>query len=317
MSYNGDNPADTEYISAAPAEIRANQEQLRTGQIVDAKGAAGLIPSNNTGQIPVSNGTVCVNLNADMVDGHHASEFAMVGHVHAAATVNTDGFESAADKTKLDGIASGAEVNQNTFANVAVGSNTIQADSKQDTLTVVAGANINIVADTTNDKLTIAVTGCVLNSGGAISGALNLANNIQINGVDKAGTAYNLVLRDANNNSILGSTAYPTILNSSVNPTWSNGTATKTLATTDGTVANAANAVAATKATQDASGNVIIDTYAPLTSPTLTGTPKAPTAASGDNTTQIATTAFVTDAINKVVSGNTLTFGSVTIGVDS
>ena len=36
---------------------------------------------------------------------------------------------------------------------------------------------------------------------------------------------------------------------------------------------------------------------ADLASPTLTGTPAAPTAASGTNTTQIATTAFVTAAV--------------------
>ena len=42
---------------------------------------------------------------------------------------------------------------------------------------------------------------------------------------------------------------------------------------------------------------------APLASPALTGTPTAPTAASGTNTTQIATTAFVTDAIQSATSG--------------
>ena len=39
---------------------------------------------------------------------------------------------------------------------------------------------------------------------------------------------------------------------------------------------------------------------APLASPTFTGTPKAPTATVGTNSTQIATTAFVTSAINAV-----------------
>ena len=43
-------------------------------------------------------------------------------------------------------------------------------------------------------------------------------------------------------------------------------------------------------------------TRAPLASPALTGTPTAPTAAAGTNTTQIATTEFVTDAINTAVS---------------
>jgi hypothetical protein len=39
-------------------------------------------------------------------------------------------------------------------------------------------------------------------------------------------------------------------------------------------------------------------TYAPLSSPTLTGTPLAPTATTGTNTTQIATTEFVQTAVN-------------------
>lgn len=38
-------------------------------------------------------------------------------------------------------------------------------------------------------------------------------------------------------------------------------------------------------------------TYAPLASPSLTGTPTAPTAANGTNTTQLATTAFVANAL--------------------
>jgi hypothetical protein len=40
-----------------------------------------------------------------------------------------------------------------------------------------------------------------------------------------------------------------------------------------------------------------IPNLAPKASPALTGTPTGPTATSGDNTTQLATTAFVTAAI--------------------
>lgn len=61
-------------------------------------------------------------------------------------------------KDKLDGIASGAEVNQNAFAKVTVGSTTITADAKQDTLTLVAGSNVTITPDATNDKITINAT---------------------------------------------------------------------------------------------------------------------------------------------------------------
>lgn len=46
-----------------------------------------------------------------------------------------------------------------------------------------------------------------------------------------------------------------------------------------------------------------LDLKANLASPTLTGTPKAPTATAGTNTTQIATTAFVQTAITNATSG--------------
>lgn len=74
------------------------------------------------------------------------------------ATTSTKGAMSASDKTKLNGIASGAEVNQNAFSNVKVGSTTIAADSKTDTLELAAGSNITLTPDATNDKVTIAAS---------------------------------------------------------------------------------------------------------------------------------------------------------------
>lgn len=61
-----------------------------------------------------------------------------------------------AEKTKLSGIAEGAEANQNAFSNVKVGSTTVAADSKTDTLELVAGSNVTLTPDATNDKVTIA-----------------------------------------------------------------------------------------------------------------------------------------------------------------
>lgn len=49
-------------------------------------------------------------------------------------------------------------------------------------------------------------------------------------------------------------------------------------------------------------------TRAPLASPALTGTPTAPTPTSGDDSTKIATTAFVQDAISGITPGTTYTF---------
>lgn len=71
------------------------------------------------------------------------------------ATTSHRGLMSSTDKSKLDGIATGAEVNQNAFSNVKVGSTTIQADGKTDTIELVAGDNITLTPDSANDKVTI------------------------------------------------------------------------------------------------------------------------------------------------------------------
>ena len=75
-----------------------------------------------------------------------------------AASTSAAGAMSSSDKTKLNSIASGAEVNQNAFSNVKVGSTTIAADGKTDTLELVAGSNVTLTPDATNDKVTIAAT---------------------------------------------------------------------------------------------------------------------------------------------------------------
>ena len=79
----------------------------------------------------------------------------------SVATTSANGLMSKDMVTKLNGIATGAEVNQNAFANVKVGNTTVAADAKQDTIEFVAGSNITITPDATNDKITIAATNTV------------------------------------------------------------------------------------------------------------------------------------------------------------
>lgn len=74
------------------------------------------------------------------------------------ATQSANGLLSSTDKKKLDGIASGAEVNQNAFSNIKIGNTTISADGKTDTVELTAGNNITLTPDATNDKITIAAT---------------------------------------------------------------------------------------------------------------------------------------------------------------
>lgn len=78
---------------------------------------------------------------------------------YSNASTSSAGLMSTSDKSKLDGIASGAEVNQNAFSNVVVGGTTIAADSKTDTLTLTAGSNITLTPNATNDSITISASG--------------------------------------------------------------------------------------------------------------------------------------------------------------
>ena len=51
---------------------------------------------------------------------------------------------TSSDKAKLDGIAAGAEVNQNAFSSITVGSDMVAADAKTDSFTLTAGSNVNM-----------------------------------------------------------------------------------------------------------------------------------------------------------------------------
>jgi hypothetical protein len=77
----------------------------------------------------------------------------------------TNLYLTSAERTKLTGIATGAEVNQNAFSNVAVsGQTTVAADAKTDTLTLVAGTGVTLTTDAGADSITIAASGSSSNS---------------------------------------------------------------------------------------------------------------------------------------------------------
>jgi hypothetical protein len=75
---------------------------------------------------------------------------------------------SSTDKTKLDGIESGAEINQNAFSIFAVenpvgypAQDDVVSDTKTDTVKLVGGMGIRINTDSTTDSITFDATGDV------------------------------------------------------------------------------------------------------------------------------------------------------------
>ena len=247
---------------------------ISSDNAINASKLQGLTTGNKNGQIPINNGTENTNLNAALLNGKASSYFATSNHTHTSATQSSNGYMSNADKKKLDGIASGAEVNQNAFANVKVGSTTVQADAKQDTLELAAGTNISLVGDANNDKVTIGVTGKVasattadkVNGIASDGGSLELVRGtmagsdsfrIKIGGSNDSGYA-EIATADNGNEPIYvrqyGSgfttaTRTATILDSNGNTSF------------PGTVTAPNFNGKATKATQDSDGNTITSTY--------------------------------------------------------
>ncbi|NPV52230.1 MAG: hypothetical protein HPY71_01755 [Firmicutes bacterium] len=154
-------PATT--LEAAKAHMDAvapHSGHVLTSDVVTVPTANKILRLNSDGKLPAS-----ITGDAATVGGVSPSGFAPSSHVgaggsaHAVATTTTAGFMSAADKSKLDSIPSGAEPNQNAFSNVKVGATIISADQEQDTLELVAGANVTLTPDAEGDKVTIGVSG--------------------------------------------------------------------------------------------------------------------------------------------------------------
>ena len=190
-----------------------------------------------------------------------------------------------AEKTKLSNIAAGAEVNQNAFSTITVGGTALEADKKSDTLKIFAGSNITFNVDASSDSFTILATdtkysqatisksGLVSWAGSENDGSYLVKATIDSGAIEFADTA-------------ITEGDIPNLPASKI---------------TSGTFDSAripSLAISKISGLQDA-----LNVKAPLGSPDFNGTPTAPTAAAGTSTTQIATTAFVQNAVGTATAG--------------
>lgn len=189
MAFDATKPEDQGFLADFPPEMREQLRAIIHDAIVNAGQVKGLVPGNGGGNLAVNNGTLNQKLNAAMLEGKGAVAFASAGHTHATATPSSNGLMSNTDKVKLDSVNTGAEVNQNAFANISVGGTVIQADSKSDTLTLAAGKNITLTPDAANDRVTISLSGAVESASAASK--LSNARTITLDGkVKAAGVAF-------------------------------------------------------------------------------------------------------------------------------
>ena len=167
------------------------------------------------------------------------------------------------------GVAAGAEVNQNAFSNVKVGSTTVAADTKTDTLELVAGSNITLTPDATNDKVTIAST----DTNTTYTLTQDTTDGHKLTFTPSSGSAVTITIPD-NDTKALGSMTGTlgvahggtgvTTLGAGVVYHSANGTGALSIATAANLV-SALGTTAVNRATADASGNNIANTYATKT----------------------------------------------------
>lgn len=190
----------------------------------------------NAGVQQVTNRTAYLK---QTLDNHIGSR----GSAHTNATTTEAGFMSAADKTKLNGIATGAQVNVATNLSSSYASTAVNIASSTGT-----AASINSATT-------------------SLAGVLSATDKTKLDGI-AAGAQVNAVT------SVAGKTGVVTLVKADVGL---------------GNVDNTADTAKPVSTAQQTALNLKAD----LASPALTGTPTAPTATVGTNTTQVATTAFV------------------------
>lgn len=268
-------PAFTGTPTAPTAVAGTNNTQIATTAFV-------------TGAVATATSTITATIPTKTSDLTNDSDFPS-----DANYVHTDNNYTTTEKNKLAAIASGAEVNQNAFSNVKVGTTTVAADTKTDTLTLEAGSNVTITPDATNDKIIIAATDTTYsNATTSVAGLMSADDKTKLNGI-AAGAEVNIV-----------KSVDTTAGTSGINLSLTNGALDVTISS--GSIASG-NSNFVTGGTVYSTTS----TLAPKASPTFTGEPKAPTAAVGTNSTQIATTAFVNDSIAAAQTGRAAFQGAV------
>lgn len=133
---------------------------------------------------PKMDGTAAIGSETKFAAGDHVHP-TDTSRVPTSRTVNGHALSADVTVTASDiGVESGAEVNQNAFSNIKVGTTTVAADNKTDTLEFVAGTNVTITPDATNDKITIAATDTTYSDATTnASGLMSSTDKTKLNGI--------------------------------------------------------------------------------------------------------------------------------------
>ena len=181
LSYNNASTVNGHTVNADVPSGAKFTDTVTTATTTGNGNAVTAITASN-GALTVTKGTTFLTSHQDI--SGKADKSATVSNVawdstnkKLTKTINgtTSDVVTAATLRSAINVADGAEVNQNAFSNIKVGSTTIASDSKTDTLELVAGSNVTLTPDATNDKVTIAATDTTYSSKIAASGGTDVS----------------------------------------------------------------------------------------------------------------------------------------------
>jgi hypothetical protein len=267
-------------VNASDAALRDRATHTGTQSVSTITGLAPIATSASATDLSV--GTLPAARFSDVSHGARVG-----GTLHADATTSVSGFMSGADKTKLNGIATGATANATDAA---------LRDRATHTGTQAVGTITGLAAVATSASAsdltagTLAAARMPAHTGDVTSAVGTVATTIA------TGVVSNAKLATVATATIKGRVTAGTGAPEDLTPAQAKTVLAIAEADVSGLTASLAGKANTTHTHVIAdvtSLQTSLDAKAPLASPVLTGTPTAPTAANGTNTTQLATTAFV------------------------
>jgi hypothetical protein len=287
---------NTSAITTNTNAITANTSAI-TAEATTAR-AAELVLTNS-----VSSNTTNISSNTASITSNTSG----IATNTSAITANTNAIT--ANTTAITAEASTARAAELALTN-SVSSNTASISSNSVSITANAADIITNRANiTTNSSAITANTSAIAAEATTARAAeLVLTNSISSNTTNiSSNTASITTNTSAITTNTTAITANTSAINTNTTAIAAEATTARAaeLALTNNINSNTANTTSNTSAIAANTASILTNTSdialkAPIISPTFTGTPTAPTAASGINTTQLATTAFVNNATSNI-----------------
>jgi len=261
---------------------------------------ADLVKTTDTGTVTstmIANGTI---VNADI------NSSAAIDKTKISGTAITAADTSTVTNTMLAGSISPSKVTGTaiTAADTGTVTSTMIADG------TIVNADINSAAAIASTKIsgtavtqgdTGTVTSTMIADGTIVNADIN--SSAAIDKTKISGTAITAADSGTVTSTMI---ADGTIVNADINASaaidWTKIAPSSTVSATELGYLDGVTSAIQTQIDSKLATSTASSTYAPLASPALTGTPTAPTASAGTNTTQIATTAFVKTAVDNVIA---------------